>query len=521
MNQTFHIFKKDVRRFSWEIALSLCLLAIYAWCQPVSWMPPFAYPMGTGFTLRYLGSNFMGMLLVLGWLLILVRLIYEDSPAGDRQFWVTRPYRWHNLLAAKVLFFLAVITIPLLIVQLGLTAAAGFAPFHDLSRVADIHLFLAGFFLIVAALAVITGGRTALARAGIVVLVFLVIWTAIGTTTYEFHPWGEASGWDWVGRALLVAIPIVVILRQYALRKTTQARWILFSGAVLLTVLSVFASPKILNEAEFPQPPANTEPYFQLNMRAPEKPQQQPAAAFGFSKSSHEIPVAFKLSGTGVAADRVIQAYAINVTLKAPDGALWNSGWIPNWAILEHQNGVGMNAQQDQSTDLPNRLDVDKRFFDHVKDTLVTVHVGVAGVLFRDNGGVAISPVQNELKISDLGTCIVTQSTSWMLWCRSATKAFPLMAFTQKAFKSCPPEKDDRNEPAGQRTAWFSDRQMNDFGLSPVLVFRPYANSQRLNDRDRVCPDSAFNVRQPEKIQQFRVEKDFVNIKLADYLAQP
>ena len=39
MSQTIHIFKKDVRRFSWEIVLSLLLLALYGWCQPVLWRP--------------------------------------------------------------------------------------------------------------------------------------------------------------------------------------------------------------------------------------------------------------------------------------------------------------------------------------------------------------------------------------------------------------------------------------------------------------------------------------------------
>ena len=67
MSQTIHIFKKDVRRLSWEIVLSLLLLALYGWCQPASWESPEVFLMkhGQSGNFRYMGSMLLGPLLVL------------------------------------------------------------------------------------------------------------------------------------------------------------------------------------------------------------------------------------------------------------------------------------------------------------------------------------------------------------------------------------------------------------------------------------------------------------------------
>ena len=58
-----------------------------------------------------------GFLLPLGlplvaWYLI-ARLIHAETLPGDRQFWITRPYRWQSLLGAKVLFVLVFLNLPM------------------------------------------------------------------------------------------------------------------------------------------------------------------------------------------------------------------------------------------------------------------------------------------------------------------------------------------------------------------------------------------------------------------------
>src|SRR6476620_9891209 len=339
MNQIVHIFKKDLRRFSWEIALSLGLLAFYAWCQPVTW-EPIGIVFSTGGGWRFMGATFGAVILVLGWMIILVRVVFEESPAGDKQFWVTRPYRWPSLLGAKILFLVTIIHLPLMIVQLGLLQAAGFAPLHNLPRLIYINLLLAALLLPFASLAVVTGGRTQLSRAGIVVLIFLVGWLALGSgdTVIYSSPSLPVSAWNWLGIALLAGIPLVVIVRQYALRKTVQSRWVLVGGAVAITLLSAFAPERTLDEAQYPLLPAGPETYFQVNMAPPNPPKSRAASLNALPQKDRLVVVNFNLYGSEVAEGRVVQANAVQVTLQAPDGTHWNSGWHWLYTVLEHED---------------------------------------------------------------------------------------------------------------------------------------------------------------------------------------
>ncbi len=61
---------------------------------------------------------------------------------GDRQFWITRPYRWPNLLASKALFLATWIALPLLFAEVALLATAGFHPLANISGALHIVLLL-------------------------------------------------------------------------------------------------------------------------------------------------------------------------------------------------------------------------------------------------------------------------------------------------------------------------------------------------------------------------------------------
>src|ERR1700731_1370540 len=111
--QILHIFKKDVHRCWYEIAVSLLLLGIYTWREPHEWTEtPFTFSL----TSALLG--WIPGLLVLSWIYLIVRVIHGETLVGDRQFWVTRPYEWEKLLAAKVLFVAAFVNAPLFIAQM-------------------------------------------------------------------------------------------------------------------------------------------------------------------------------------------------------------------------------------------------------------------------------------------------------------------------------------------------------------------------------------------------------------------
>lgn len=106
MKQTLHIIAKDARRFWPEIAILIVTTAAFARIYPNQWLTPglyavsgwggFAGPQGL-----QLLATVLAVLVPVSWLLLIARVIHGESLVGDRQFWLTRPYEWKQLLAAK------------------------------------------------------------------------------------------------------------------------------------------------------------------------------------------------------------------------------------------------------------------------------------------------------------------------------------------------------------------------------------------------------------------------------------
>src|SRR5207249_4073654 len=123
-NQTLNIFWKDVRQHRWEIVLSVAIIVAYAWREVRQSRLQGVMVYDSSFFLL----QWLGLLVVVGWAFLIVRSVQAECLVGDRQFWVTRPYEWKKLLAAKLLFVLAFVNVPLLILQIFLLLKAGFLP---------------------------------------------------------------------------------------------------------------------------------------------------------------------------------------------------------------------------------------------------------------------------------------------------------------------------------------------------------------------------------------------------------
>jgi hypothetical protein len=159
MKQVIHIFRKDVRHLWKEIAVSLTLLAVYVWSEPATWFSGAAASGLSGLATRSSIAELVTELLPISWWLLVLRVVQDEALVGDRQFWVTRPYEWKKLLAAKVLFGAAFVSVPLLLAQFSLLQLAAFPP--TLALVPGIlwmQLTWALILLTIATLATVTTG---------------------------------------------------------------------------------------------------------------------------------------------------------------------------------------------------------------------------------------------------------------------------------------------------------------------------------------------------------------------------
>jgi len=145
MSQLFHILKKDARCFSAEIALLLALSVASAWMQARN--PYHSY-----------WSEASQLLTMLAAVYLIARVVQAEALDGDRQFWITRPYRWNSLLAAKLLFIVVFAGLPVFFTHAGALALMQLSPASWLAPLAAANIRLLIAALVAATLASVTKG---------------------------------------------------------------------------------------------------------------------------------------------------------------------------------------------------------------------------------------------------------------------------------------------------------------------------------------------------------------------------
>src|SRR5579872_3063494 len=144
---TLRIFQKDVRHLWPHIGSFLALMAAAAFLDPVY--------ATTGISGAH--DLLSGLVLKLACWNLLIAVIHEEKLPGDRQYWLTRPLSWRELLAAKVLFVVAFIQLPLFVYHAIVLMATGIPLGEHLGTLLWRQFFFAAFYILpVAAIAAIT-----------------------------------------------------------------------------------------------------------------------------------------------------------------------------------------------------------------------------------------------------------------------------------------------------------------------------------------------------------------------------
>ena len=191
MWQALHIFKKDVRQFWFEIAIVLFVTAAFAFigARRGSWLDdPGAN--------RSVAWSMVQLMLPLAWWILIARVVYGDILPGDRQFWITRPYRWTSLLGAKLLFIAVFVNLPLLAADVIIIRAYGFAPAEEIQGLVWKQILCTLVFLLpVAAVCAITSGFFQLLSVAFILLVGVLVWNVV---IPGFTPGATGGVLDWI-----------------------------------------------------------------------------------------------------------------------------------------------------------------------------------------------------------------------------------------------------------------------------------------------------------------------------------
>jgi hypothetical protein len=328
MKQILHILAKDARHLWAEISLSVAITAAFALACPSRWLAPGGMRyFGSGFTAATADVQlFVGLLELLvfaSWWLLISNLIHSDRLIGDRQFWLTRPYEWKKLLAAKLLFLLVFLYLPLFIAQCALLAVAGFSPFAHLAGLIFNLLLNSGVVILpLIAIAAVTANfaRMTLALFGVLLSIaaLLTLASRINLATMSL-PW-EAS----VYLALVICLCAAAVGSQFATRNTRRSVLLLAAFPVLFFSIGEFIAPS--------QPLVNRSyPVSDAASGAPVRFSYSPSG-FNQPVSSaaprpREVAIELPLDVSGIADRSVVIPEAVRASIEAPNGERWESPW--------------------------------------------------------------------------------------------------------------------------------------------------------------------------------------------------
>jgi hypothetical protein len=515
MNQTQHIFAKDARRFWAEILLSLAITVAFVFLGPIEWISKYE-PQDQ--SLMIVAALVTGLVMVSWWIAI-TRVVHEERLVGDTQFWITRPYAWTSLLAAKVAFVLAFLYVPLFLAQLALLAEAGFAPLACLPGLLyNLLLISSVFALPLAAIASVTSSFARMTLTLLGILAGFIAFLALTSVADSYWTSGEAGPLgNHISIVLGVAVFAAAIVLQYARRTVWSSRWLLFALPLLLLAVSFFSSK--YEQAQF------NRIYSTEQTGAPIQLTYSPAQA-GYETSSFnasprtQIPIKIRLAESGVSNGFLVLIDAVRVELKAPNGSHWESQW---------QSGGGYKFLPGELTFSPTFL-MPIAEFRSFQGTPLSVHLTFA-ISNAQAGKVTNLPLPSQrFSVPDFGVC--SPQTGWTelghitgIACVFALREPPLTEVStlwsdsQCAGAASPPDGGMLG------TAWVGalDREPAQLGISPVVDPNiNLSNSQNNNGRGEnglryLCPGTPIIFTQYARVGRMQASVDLQSFSLPEY----
>src|SRR6266436_5457320 len=474
MSKILHIFKKDIRRHWLEILISLALLALYTRRELHLWQNSSDMFFSSPFSFLLSGS-YIPFFLALSWVFLILRVVHSETLVGDRQWWVTKPYQWWQLLLAK--------------------------------------LFI--IFVFAFALASLTKNLAqALLGIGIVVVVLIAgIWLDSITS----HMTGDSSrAIDTLESLLLFGSLILVPVWQFARRKTWTSRATIAACAGVATLLSLIPFSRSV-EQSYPLISLSASPAQFSTPTIPEAP-DNPS---GLSSFMSEAVLSIPLNVSGVVPGSVVLINGVNLTVDSSDDAHWTRGWVGQyqqlWPGSQRQN---LNYQ------------VKRKEYEKVKAKLQNLHIQLALSEYQEADARTLVLPATIFRDNDLGICRLSMRGYQVLECR---KPFHSPAYMGRFDAPQSPCGSVRRFPNNSPTnldvayAWAGPtiEVFPDPGLNPIVDYQVSFNPvPRIPDPHStlpieysavyLCPGAELRLARPVFKRRFRIQLELPAVHLQD-----
>jgi hypothetical protein len=397
MKQILHILAKDARHLWAEILLSVAVTAAFAFACPTNWRATEGmHYFSSGFTAStgemQLFAGVLEFLVFVSWWLLISNLIHDERLVGDRQFWLTRPYEWKKLLAAKLLFLLVFLYLPLFIAQCSLLAVAGFSPLSHLAGLLFNLLLISGMVILpLVAIATVTSN---FARMTLVLLgVLLAIIAALLALTSRMNLDSMTLPWEnGAYLALLLCLCAAAVVSQYATRRTRVSVLLLVAFPVLFFFISEFIAPsQVLVDRAYPVSASAADATAQFSYA----PFTHIEPLTYVARLPREVGVQIPLEISHIDDRSVVIPDAVKATIEAPEGFRWNSGWqtiyATRWSPAEESVNVGLS--------MPLAV------YDRLRSEHLNVRLTLALTQARAGRVTSVSLPEGNFSVPDFGVC--------------------------------------------------------------------------------------------------------------------
>jgi hypothetical protein len=491
MKQILHIVAKDTRHLWREIVISLALVAAL-----VLESHPDATTGRTDDMYGVTASNslvgalyhapqflvaFLIVLIPLSWWIVIAPLIHEERLVGDRQFWVTRPYEWKKLLAAKTAFILLYVYVPLFAAQCMLLARAGLNPLPSISGLLyNLLMLTAVLILPVVALAAITHNfaRLTLVVLGTIIPIVCIRWLASGfPNTHISTPFGDS-----LALLLFICGCIAIVLLMYAGRRRRAAWLVLASTLAVLTALACAVPDQALVNGRYPQERSPG-----IDLRSVHD--NAAAAVASVASGPRDVVIKIPILVSGIPPRTMMIPEDVKATLEAADGSRWTSFWEPIYVdkLMSGERIIWASFAMPRSV------------FERLKGVPLHARIVLALARGRQDQTITIALPLNDFQIAGFGTC--TPITGFFekpneiagIGCRAALRA-PQLTFVRVlwSYDDCQSPPPEPHTVQGEAWVGSLEPPLADFGIVPVwsgqIGFTNREPDDRFDSPRHICP---------------------------------
>lgn len=513
MKLILHIFKKDVRRLWLEILISMGLITVMVCLASSQWM---ATELVTSSPMRprnMFPAMLVGAFVVLvplNWWWLISPVIQGERLVGDRQYWLTRPYTWIELIAAKFLFLIAFVYVPIFIAQLMILQQAGFQALHYVPSVLYNLLFLSVVLVLP-----LTAIATATRNLGEMVLgVLAIIASAISLSLFSLViPSTKIAKGQFLygGLILLLCGWVGVILLQYAKRRTGLARLAIVGILVVVGLLSIGVFDQKLMTRAYANAGAG---YAALQFQFP-RDSESSLTAF-VPRTTGEVGIRLPIDIGGLPQNALLLPDDVRVAIDTQNGSHWVSLWQP----LYSDKILPGSRRLQVSFSLPREV------YERYKSMPLSLHIILAVTEARAKRMVRVSLGMRDFSVPGFGICTPNPGERpneiGSIACRAAMREPELTNIrTIWSYDSCTGSASDLDpEDVGWAWAGSEDRNLSGFGIAPIwaaqVLFDRNAPHRRVTGTPHFCVGAPMTFVPYDVVGHAQVSFEVQDLKLPD-----